>query len=171
MEMRGARNAKWRRRAGGESGAALIELAVILPVVLLIGAGVIELANLMFNYQLVQNGVRDAARYGASLPFARDSAELAVQDGWIRNMAVTGQPAGGTSRLQGWSTAQVTISRRTVANPTLSGGLRSYRVDGDVQVLTVSARVPYPSLGFLGFLGLSSLSLSASQQERVLGSR
>jgi hypothetical protein len=149
-----------------------MELSAMLPVVLLIGVGVIELSNLFFNYQLVQNGVRDAARYGASLPFAKDSTELGIQNGWIRNMAVTGQPTGGTSRLQGWTTAQVTITRQTIANPLLTGGLRSYRADGGVQVLTVSARVPYPSLGFLGFLGAeSALTLTASQQERVLGSR
>jgi len=164
-----ARN--WKTAYRDERGVALIEMTVVLPVIMLIGFGVIEFAHYLFNYQLVQSGVRDAARYGASLPAAANSAEQTVQDGWIRSIAVTGQVSGGTSRLPAWSTAHVSLRRSTVANPVLSGGLRTYRAEGDVRVLTVSASVPYTSIGFLGFLGIDALTIDATQQERVSGGR
>jgi len=55
-------------RRQGERGAALVELSIVVPLIAVLGLGVMEFANYFFNYQLVQNGVRDAARYAACLP-------------------------------------------------------------------------------------------------------
>lgn len=160
----------WRKLRRDERGAALIELAAVIPVIMLLGLGVLEFANYLFNYQLIQNGVRDAARFAASLPY--DSANTGKNDAKIKNLAVTGLPSGGTARVSWWSTSNVTVSWSTVANPTLSGNLQTYRYSGAVPIVTVSANVPYTSLGFLGFLGLgTSINISASHQERVFGVR
>ena len=48
-----------------ERGAAIIEMAVILPVLLAIGLGVIEFGNVIYSQHLIFNGVRDGARYAA----------------------------------------------------------------------------------------------------------
>lgn len=164
--MRGHKRSSAHR--SGESGAALIEMAVVLPIVLTIGLGVIEFANYFYAYQMIQYGLRDAARYASSKPVATTTAEL----DYIRNLAATGNPAGGTNRLSWWHAADVSVEYPTpVSNPTLSGGLRTYRYAGGVPRVIISTSVPYPSLGFLGYLKIGSITLNASHEERVLGAR
>lgn len=152
-----------------ERGAALVELSIVVPFIVVLGLGVMEFANYFLNYQLVQSGVRDAARFAASLPY--DSTNKTRHDAAIRNLAVTGVTTGGTMRVPWWSTTDVTVAWGSVANPTLGGGGQSYRYSGDVPVVTVSTSVGYPSLGFLGFIGLGSITLQASHKERVFGVR
>ncbi len=154
---------------GGEHGAALIELAIVIPFLTVLGLGVMEFANYFFNYQLLQNSVRDAARYAASLPY--DSTNTTQNDAAIKNIAVTGVTTGGTKKVSWWSTSDVSVTWGTVVNTALGGGLQSYRYAGNVPVVTVSTSVAYPSLGFLGFLGLEGIDLQASHKERVLGVR
>lgn len=152
-----------------ERGAALIELSIVVPIITVLGLGVMEFANYFFNYQLVQNGVRDAARYAASLPY--DSTNTTQNDAAIKNLAITGVTTGGTQKVPWWSTSDVNVTWGTVTNAALGGGLQSYRYAGDVPVVTISTSVAYPSLGFLGFLGLGGITLQASHKERVFGVR
>lgn len=160
---------KIRQGSYGERGVALAELAVVLPFVTVLGLGVLEFANYFYNFQLIQNGVRDAARFAASLPY--DSANKTKNDTAIKNLAVTGLASGGTPRVSWWPTTSVSVTWATVANPTLAGGSQSYRYSGDVPVVTVSTSVDYPSLGFLGFLGLNNFKIRANHMERVFGVR
>ena len=53
----------WFRR--DETGAQLVEFAIVLPMMLLVFAVIIEGARMMRTYQAVSSGVRDAARYVA----------------------------------------------------------------------------------------------------------
>lgn len=161
-----------QRGSGGfrsdEKGAALLELAIILPVLTVLGLGILEFGNFFYNYQIVDNGVRDAARFAASLPYS--SSNTTQNDTAIKNMAVTGQPAGGTSRVRGWSTSDVIVTWGTVANTPVSG-VTPYRYSGPVPVVTVSTSFTYRALGFLGFMGLTSLTIKANHKERVFGVR
>jgi Flp pilus assembly protein TadG len=152
-----------------ECGAALIELTLVVPFLLGLGLGVMEFANYFYNYQLVQNGVRDAARFAASLPY--NSTNTTLNDTAIKNLAVTGVTSGGTNRVSWWNASDVSVTWGTVANASLGGGKLSYRYNGAVPVVTVSTRAAYPSLGFLGFIGLGSITLNTSHKERVFGVR
>lgn len=156
-----------RTAAGDESGAVLIEMAAVVPVIMLIGLGVLEFANFFYNYQLIQNGVRDAARFAASMPYP-PSSTLPSE---VQNLAITGVPSGGTARVAWWASTDVSVTYSTVPNPLLEDGSRTYRYAGDVPVVEVSTSVPYTSIGFLGFLNITSLTVNASHQERVIGVR
>lgn len=153
----------------GERGAALVEMSIVVPLIAVLGLGVMEFANYFFNYQLVSNGVRDAARFAASLPY--DPADKTRNDAAIKSLAVTGATSGGTQRVAWWTEGNVTVAWGSVTNAALSGGAQSYRYNGDVPVVTVSTSVAYPSLGFLGFLGIGSIAMQASHKERVFGVR
>ncbi|ESX12642.1 pilus assembly protein [Mesorhizobium sp. M1148] len=54
-----------RRFRGDENGAALVEVALIVPLMLLLSAGVFELSNILNTRLLLEAGVEDGARYVA----------------------------------------------------------------------------------------------------------
>jgi hypothetical protein len=62
------------RRARGRHGQALVEMVLVLPVLLLIVFGIIEMANAWRTYQVVTNVAREGGRQ-AILPSA-DSADV-----------------------------------------------------------------------------------------------
>lgn len=159
----------WKSAGSDDKGAALVEMAVVVPFITVLGLGILEFANYFYNYQLVQTGIRDAARFAASMPY--NSSTPTQNDAAIKNIAVTGIAAsGGTKRVSWWSTTNVTVTWSTVPNAAVSG-VRPYRYSGDVPIVTVSTSVPYQSLGFLGFIGLGSMTVKASHKERVFGVR
>lgn len=53
------------RRVRGERGAALVEMALVLPLLLMIVFGIIEFGTTYSNYIGLRDGVRNAARSGA----------------------------------------------------------------------------------------------------------
>jgi Flp pilus assembly protein TadG len=167
--------AKLNRLQKDDSGLSVIELAVVLPVLLTIGLGVMEFGNLIYRQHLIINGVRDAARYASGRFYDVDDADLtAAVTSAAQNIATTGAVANGTSRISWWASGDVAVAYSTVTNAKTcgSGGASScYRYDGDVPVVTVSTSVAYQPLGFLGFLGLDDITLTASHQERVIGVR
>jgi len=57
----------WRRRGkkAGESGQSLVELSLILPVFLLLLAGLVEVGDSLNSYLTVIDASRDAARLGS----------------------------------------------------------------------------------------------------------
>ena len=62
-----------------QRGTSTIELAIVLPVLFTIGLGMFEFGYLIYNYHLINVGVRDAARYAAGLqPGAADADATAV---------------------------------------------------------------------------------------------
>lgn len=54
-----------RNRRGRSRGQTLTEFALILPVFLLITAGVVDMTRLFLGYMSLTNGVREAALYAA----------------------------------------------------------------------------------------------------------
>jgi Flp pilus assembly protein TadG len=164
----------WRQFGSDRCGAALLELTVVLPVVMAIGLGSIEFGNLIYKDHLLWNGVRDGARYYAGLPYdASNSTQTTDNENKAKNIAVTGVTSGGTARVAGWTTSQVTISYFFVPNVANGpcGVEKCFRGPDTITMVTVSTSYPYQSVGFMGFLGFGSTSLTASHQERIIGNR
>ena len=83
-----------------DRGTALLELAVVLPVLLTIGLGVLEFGNMIYRKHLIINGVRDAARYVSGLPYdAANTSQTAATITKGQNIAATGQASGGSNRI------------------------------------------------------------------------
>jgi Flp pilus assembly protein TadG len=164
----------WRQFGSDRCGAALLELTVVLPVVMAVGFGAIEFGNLIYKDHLLWNGVRDGARYYAGLPYdSSNTTQITTNETAAKNIAVTGVTSGGTARVAGWTTGQVTISYAFEANgPTSCGTEKCYRGPDPITMVIVSTDYPYTSLGFMEFLGLGgSKTLTASHQERIIGIR
>ncbi len=158
-----------------ESGAAMVEAAVVMPVLFLLFFGVFEFSKLFYDRHLVETAVRDTARY---LARTSDPAAAAEQ---ARLLAVYGTVDGnGARRVSWWNPPALTVTAgscsgfcavvTTVANPIDSVTReRTYRGTADVRTIEVSAELAYPGLGTLRLLGLDTLRFRVAHAERVIG--
>jgi Flp pilus assembly protein TadG len=150
----------WRN----SEGSALIEGAIIMPLLLIFVLGVFEFSWLIDQQHLISTGIHDAARYIAR---SANPTDLTIQK-HAKNLATTGAIDGDTARVKGWTTRDVTITYASVKNPVGTNGLTPFRGGAVIQNVTVSTSFTVPSLGFFGFLGLKPPALTVSHQERVI---
>ena len=84
-------------------GVALVEFALVLPLLLLLTFIVTEYGRALYQYNILTKSVRDAARY-LSTQSPGDTTKYSI----ARNLVVYGNPAGsGTPLAIGLTTAQV----------------------------------------------------------------
>lgn len=162
------------RLASDRTGTAAAEMALSLPLLLILLFGSFELGYYFLSEHVVQKSVRDAARYASRLPMTSypscdpvNGVTAAARED-IQKLARTGHPEGTVARLRGWTAdtmTTVTIACDTTGTYT---GIYSDFPNG-VPIVTVAAAVPYPSLfGTLG-LGNPALTLNARSQSAVFG--
>lgn len=149
-------------------GSAAAEMALVLPLLLILMFGTFELGYYFLSEHVVQKAVRDAARYAARLPIS-EYPSCAMTPGatqQVQLVARTGQPDGTEERLRGWTeNAMTEVSVDCVASGTYGGVFEDFP-DG-VPVVTVTAAVPYPTL--FGTFGLSNASsASCSGQDTTI---
>lgn len=147
-------------------GTALIEGAILLPVLFILVFGVFEFSWVIFQQHLISTGINDAARYIARSSTPNDPR--IKQD--AKYLATTGAIDGNTLRVRGWTIENVQISYTFINNSTGVNGLTSFRGGPVIETVTVSTTFTVPSLGFFGILDLSPPTLNVSHQERVIGS-
>jgi Flp pilus assembly protein TadG len=145
-------------------GSALIEGAVLMPLLLILVLGVFEFSWLIDQQHLISTGVNDAARY---LARSADPHDVTLQKD-AKNLAVTGAIDGTTARVKGWATRDVHITYASVPNPANTRGVTAFRGGDVIQSVSVSTTFTVPSLGFFGFLGLKPPALTVSHQERII---
>lgn len=150
-----------------EHGAAAAEMALILPLVMVLLFATFEGAYYMICEHQVVTGVRNAARYAARLDFSQYACPAGTFSGstaTIQNLARTGQLTGGTARVQGWVNADITVTVTCTAQDGIYTAVGSY-----APKVRVSSRFNYPSLmGQLGFTQ-STLQIGASAESPVMG--
>ena len=160
-------------------GSAAVEMALVLPFLLVLMCGSVEVGNYFLSEHVVDKAVRDAARYAARLPLAAytgctvpagGTAELGAQ-----RVARYGDPSGGTNaRLVGWTADSMTTVTITcdidTSHSYVNGGIYTdFPNGGEVPVVTVSTTVPYKTFfGSLG-MGAATLNLNAQSQAAVIG--
>ena len=83
-------------------GSALIEGAIIVPVLLVLVLGVFEFSWLFYQQHLISTGIHDAARYIARSAKPHD---LTIQKD-AKNLATTGAIDGDTAAGQGLDDAR-----------------------------------------------------------------
>ncbi|RVC68727.1 MAG: pilus assembly protein [Mesorhizobium sp.] len=155
-----------KRFRSEDDGAVLVEMAIVTPFVVLLSAGVYEFSNMLNTRMLLDAGVRDAARY-----MARCSSDWDTCSGYAKNLAVNGAITGGSARVTGWTTGEVTISK-SLSTPAIEAGTGTelyLSPTSNVDVVQVSTSYPYPDLGFWSYLGFGDVTLSVFHQERVFG--
>jgi Flp pilus assembly protein TadG len=159
-------------------GSAAAEMAMVLPILLALIFGALELGNYFRSEHVLIKGVRDGAVFAARQPISNYDCTVAnptvpatvVNDS--KALVRTGQLSGGTDRLPRWTDGS-TVFTITASCVTSAGGetlLGIYQVNaGKVPVITMTADLPYQSVA--GALGLpaASFRLRATQQAVVTG--
>lgn len=148
-------------------------MALVLPLLLVILFGCLELGNYFMNEHRLVKAVRDGARFAARQDFTNypdcSTVSTTARDA-TRNVVMNGVMAGGTiitPNIQA-SDIDVTTSCATSAGGQTMAGIYTGRTTG-AQIVTVSARVNYrPVLAIAGFTGIG-LTLNAASQAAVSG--
>ena len=164
------------------SANAAAEMALVLPFLLALLFGSIELGNYFLNEHAIAKQVRDGARYGSRLPLAADfSCPGTVWDDAgaqtaITNVTKTGKVAGGTSYRRPFSAtdvactgspATVNVTVRCVDADDYAGVWSG--LDGDIPVLKVEGAIKYKSiLSNLGFIS-NSICVRAESEAPIAG--
>lgn len=161
-----------RRFCLDRRGAAAVEMALLLPVTLMLLLGVSEGSYLIWSEHVVVKSVREGARYAARLPYAQLCPTLnSTAESNIKLLTRTGQLASSTAtaRVRNWVDAGVTVTT-TCSGTGVTGGIYSTVTNGAATV-TVAATTAYPSL-FHRF-GLSkntiNINLKAQDSAPVIG--
>ena len=131
-------------QAPRQRGAVLIELTLILPILILLGLGVVEATLAISEYKAVVRQVRAAARYLTSQTpgSGREQAVCIVKTG----DAVPTASCNGTKILRGFNDPMVTIAiRDRVSNPTTQKAQNTSAYGSAVSINLVTVRVSsYP---------------------------
>lgn len=169
-----------RRFISCRRGSAAAELALMLPIMVIILLGMFEGGYFLYSEHKVVKGVRDGARYAARQEFANydctstNLTSTTVRDE-IRNVTVFGHPSPTTDldnvtdvpAVPGWDPAtDVAVTVSCDAGTTT--GLYASFTAGAPRV-TVAATVDYvPLFGMIGF-DASNLDLKAEAEAAVMG--
>jgi Flp pilus assembly protein TadG len=116
-------------RGGSDSGAELIELAIVLPILLIVVAGIVDFGFLFQRFETVTN----AAREGARLAVLPDYTDADVQERVKQylessglNRAQSVVPTPGRSAITLASGASVDVVTVQVFYPAQMSGLASF---------------------------------------------
>ena len=106
--LRRSRRLHWLNRfRRDDRGVQLVELAIVLPILMLLFAGVAEFGRYFYEYSTVAKSARLGARYLASKSVTSTGTNWQAN---AKNLVVFGNTAGtGSPILTGLSTANVTV--------------------------------------------------------------
>lgn len=154
-------------------GAAAVEMALMLPMLMTLMFGGMEGAYFFWAEHRVVKAVRDGARYAGRQSFDQytcggSGTIVGATNTAIKNLTRTGTLNGtGAPLVPNWADANTTVSIAG-CDTTTATGLFQAQPNGAVRV-TVSADVPYTSLFILLGFPAGTLRLRASEQAVVMG--
>jgi Flp pilus assembly protein TadG len=145
------------------SGAALVEFVFAIPILLIVFAGIVELATMMHYYHALTDASRAAARYLSRVENPCDEAELARATGLA---ATRTTDWSGTPSFADWpATAGEVGTTFQVSVPECTGGV----LDGETITFVTSYQYK-DAFGALVFLGYASgFWLNGVHQESHIG--
>jgi Flp pilus assembly protein TadG len=136
-----------------DSGAELIELAIALPILLLVICGIVDFAILFQRYEVVTNAAREGARVGI-LP---DFTSADIQNRVKAYLAASGLTAAAPAPTVTYSTVQIS-----------AGG-------PSIDVVKVVVQYPHqfifigPAAALIGGTGHADIMLAAASTMRLEG--
>ncbi len=133
--MHALRERMWRRFHRDDRAAAMIEFAIVAPLLFLLVFGIIDFGRVFFLYNNLTNAARDGARYGSVLP--EGGASVTTVRSTVRSRINDAKKDSGN----------VNITYQTVS------GARTVRVQID--------SFPFSPMSFIAIKGLKKLRVTA----------
>jgi Flp pilus assembly protein TadG len=156
------------RRACGERGAELIEMAIVTPILLLIMAGIFDFGMMFRAWEVVTNAAREGARVGTLPSYSAADIQLRVEEymsvSGITDVCTLEEPASGAACTTAPNTLTLCAVCVQTGSVALSAGSASTRV------VRVFSRQPLPSLSVIGtFFGgnFTSVNVAAASEMRT----
>lgn len=146
-----------------ETGVAAVEGALLFPLFVLLGFGVVDSSILMMQNHRMAAGLSAAGEY-----LSKSSNPESVEDR-ARQLAISGSfdPKAKTF-IDGMSLTDVLINYRETPNPE-TDGMRDYRGGDIIRVVEVSAKTPFKGILFLSLLSGGSIEVNARYEARLIG--
>jgi Flp pilus assembly protein TadG len=145
-----------------ERGAALVEFALAVPLLLVVIAGVVDFGFAFQRYEVITNAAREGARM-ATLP-GYTSTEV---DAYVRSYVQQGLSMSTSALNTAMPSGSVTVSYTPVTVPAVGGGTKSV----DTAQVDVSYQHNWlllgPILSLIGGNWGTSITLTASSQMRM----
>jgi Flp pilus assembly pilin Flp len=156
---------KFRR---SQSGAALVEFGLSLPLILIIAFGIIESMRLMWSMQAAVAGVRDAARYIARAVPDDICAGGGSLDGWNGQLfQIVGTSITGDAVFP----AAITLTGVT-ASLDCPGALGLRQAVVPVATVTANLSMQFPMTAVFrlgGGTGWGTITTSVAEEARIYG--
>lgn len=149
-----------------ESGAALVEFALVLPVMLMIFAVTIEGSRTFWAYQTTIAGVRDATRFITRAEASQICSEGGSLAHWEpRATTIVRQSSAGTDLFP----SSITVSSVTPTLSCVSGDFALAQVP--LATVTANLEINYPFAGIFTFfnLDLPTVNTQVSDTGRIFG--
>ncbi len=128
-------------KGGATRGTATVEMAIMLPFLLLVLLGVLELSVLIHDQSVITNASREGARYGIAA-VGGPQTDAAIQQwvsNYVQNRLISFSPATATTTItRGGSTAGSEL--RVRVNYPYSFLVSPNLADGFASLLTLSAQ-------------------------------
>ena len=155
-----------RRFARTEDGAALVEFAICLPMMLLVFAVIVEGSRLMLSFQSAISGVRDATRYLARVVPSNVCSTGGTLSGYAAQLqTIVSQSTSGASVFP----SAVTVNSVT---PSLTCVAGTYRVSpAPVAQVTANVTITFPFAGIFTLVGgsLGQITTDVTDSSRIFG--
>jgi Flp pilus assembly protein TadG len=164
------------------NGAAAAEMALLLPLLMVMLFATFEGGYFLWNEHKVVKSVRDGVRYAGRQPFSAFTCPGTVDgtvEAAIKNVTRTGFPDGDNPNIAGTDNPTVVGWSNTPPGVTVTlsctssvGGIYASN-SSTAPIVTVSASVPYPSSplsGLVAVLGFDTdINLNATAKSPVMG--
>ncbi|MGJ8596961.1 TadE/TadG family type IV pilus assembly protein [Sulfitobacter sp.] len=155
------------KRFGGEDdGAIIVEFGIVMPIMLLLLALTVEASRLMWSYQSVIAGVRDAGRYMARVT----PSDICAGGGSVSGLSATLKDIVQKD-INGNALFPIGITVNSVT-PSYSCVAGTYRVSpAPVAQVTANVTVQFPLGGLLALFGegISSVTTDVTDKSRIFG--
>jgi Flp pilus assembly protein TadG len=161
----------WRNH----EGSALIEAALLTPMLFIMVFGIFEFSFYFYQQQLIEAGIRDAVRYlariplnsgGGATPCTQTDAGGTSYTTYAQNIAIYGTASAGTQRVKGWA-GPVTITCPTTDDS--AGTYANTPSTAPIYTITATTSFTDPTLGYFDLLNLKAPSISVTHKERFIG--
>ena len=150
------RRGLWR----DDAGTAVVEFAFVLPVLVLLFGGLIEIGRAYYHAHSIERGLRAGAIYAARAPLPLSLADRTVATNLVRTGTLDGS---GSMLVSGWSEAAADLDIDTS---------KTFTVDEQtIPVVALTASVPFdpifPSL--MAWLGLTPETIVMRHEQAWIG--